>query len=475
MTLAFQLTIAALPSFSHLFTPVTLIEQVQNTPMLILAALEFSLALAYFALWRAAPDYRAFLTMGAFFAAVALDRIWDYSGGDASEWATRAIPMAALIETAAEAMQVRNHRWTWLLWPIYFGAGIVGWYPSLGFVREWPIFASQAALAVLIFQGLRHTNVRDRLNAFAFSAYFLVRFTLSPTFQSRTHIGEYLIVGGWRWQIPSVALIFLGGATLAIFVRDLIRDRREKLRLTVEVEAARIVQQVLIPEKFPNVPGFRSESIYRPFSEVGGDFVQIFPTLNGGILIVIGDVSGKGMAAAMTVSLLVGTVRTLAHYTQSPGEILAAMNQRLLARNAGGFVTCLVVRADPDGTLAIANAGHLPPYLDGEELPLENGLPLGLIADSVYKEATLPFDFEKQLTLVTDGVVEARNKTGDLFGFERLAAAAGRSAEFVVGEAANFGQEDDITVVTLARQRLKQAVLTSPTDTLALNTNSVPA
>lgn len=97
--------------------------------------------------------------------------------------------------------------------------------------------------------------------------------------------------------------------------------------------------------------------------------------------------SGKGLAAALTVSLHVGTVSTLAHYTQSPGEILSAMNERMLGRSDGGFTTCLVLRADPEGTLTIANAGHLSPYLDGEELKLENGLRFGVAAVGNYAES----------------------------------------------------------------------------------------
>ena len=442
---------AALPFFSHVFTPHTLVEQVQNTPILIFAALEFGLALAYLALWRNAPDYRAFLTMGVFFALITLAGVWNYCGGERSEWAILAFSTAALVETAAEAMRIHNHRWTWLLWPAYLGVGIAGWVPSIAFVRQWPIFVSQASLAILLIQGFRHTNVRDRMNGYAFSAFFLVRFTLSSSFRDRTHIPGQVTIGGWRWQMTSIAMVLLGGTTLAIFVRDLIRDRREKLRLTMEVEAARIVQQVLIPEKVPAVAGFRIESVYKPFSEVGGDFAQIFPTSNDGILVVIGDVSGKGMAAAMTVSLLVGTVRTLAHYTQNPGKILESMNQRMLARSAGGFVTCLVVRADRDGSLTIANAGHLSPYLSGKELQLDNGLPLGLAADSTYTESAFSFEFEKQLTLVTDGVVEARNETGELFGFDRTVAIADHSAETIAQKAIEFGQDDDITVITLTR------------------------
>jgi len=242
------------------------------------------------------------------------------------------------------------------------------------------------------------------------------------------------------------------GVTMLLFlVLRTIGIARERTRAAAELEAARTVQQVLIPEEIPAVPGFTIHSVYKPAGQVGGDFFQILPLSGGGVLAVIGDVSGKGMPAAMTVSLLVGTVRTLAHYTQSPGEILAAMNQRMLARSRGGFTTCLVLRADTDGKLTVANAGHIAPYLAGNELPLENGLPLGLSDESKYAEAVFQLSPNQQLTLLTDGVVEAREKSGALFGFERTAAISRNSAEKVAQTAQTFGQDDDITVLTLAR------------------------
>src|SRR5580693_4330943 len=211
-------------------------------------------------------------------------------------------------------------------------------------------------------------------------------------------------------------------AMLAILVFRFTRTRRHEERLAGEFEAARTVQQILIPEAIPAVPGFRIETVYKPFSEVSGDFFQIISTesADGTIsaVVVIGDVSGKGMPAAMAVSLLVGTVRTLAHYTQSPGEILTAMNQRMLGRSSGGFTTCLVLRCDADGKLTIANAGHIAPYLAGKELPLENGLPLGLAADTTYAERSFHLAPGHQLTLLTDGVVESRDQAGALLGFE---------------------------------------------------------
>jgi hypothetical protein len=241
-------------------------------------------------------------------------------------------------------------------------------------------------------------------------------------------------------------------SVLAILILRFARSRRDEERMKSEFEAAQLVQQVLVAAEVPAIPAFRFESRYIPSGQVGGDFFQIVPSPSGGALISIGDVSGKGMPAAMTVSLLVGTFRTLAHYTQNPGEILAAMNRRMLARSQGGFTTCLVLRAEPDGTLIIANAGHIPPFINGRELQLENGLPLGLVDNNEYSESVVHLERDKQLTLMTDGVVEARDKEGRLFGFEQAAAISPRTAGSIAVSAMEFGQEDDITVLTLRRE-----------------------
>jgi serine phosphatase RsbU (regulator of sigma subunit) len=259
------------------------------------------------------------------------------------------------------------------------------------------------------------------------------------------HLASYQL---YLWDIWNMIycvtmLLFLVLRTIGI--------ARERALAAAELEAARTVQQVLIPEEIPSVPGFAILSVYKPAGQVGGDFFQILRTGNGGVLAVIGDVSGKGMPAAMTVSLLVGTVRTLAHYTESPGEILAAMNQRMLARSSGGFTTCLVLRADANGTLTVANAGHISPYLAGKELALNNGLPLGLAADATYSESTFQLPAGEQLTLLSDGVVEARSDKGELLGFDRLARLSLSSAAEIADTAKAFGQDDDITVLTLAR------------------------
>jgi serine phosphatase RsbU (regulator of sigma subunit) len=236
---------------------------------------------------------------------------------------------------------------------------------------------------------------------------------------------------------------------LVIVILRFAYTSRDEERHANELEAARVVQQVLVPDENPSIPGFTIQSVYQPAAEVGGDFFQVVATGSGGALIVIGDVSGKGMPAAMTVSLLVGTFRTLAHYTESPGEILSAMNERMLGRSNGGFTTCLVLRIDQDGQIAAANAGHIAPYAGGREMSVENSLPLGLAADATYVETASVLAPDSQLTLLTDGVIEARSSSGELFGFDRTAAISTQSAEEIAQHAQHFGQEDDIAVLTL--------------------------
>lgn len=252
----------------------------------------------------------------------------------------------------------------------------------------------------------------------------------------------------YRFDAACIFATFL--ASTLITTKHINTEGARQLRAETELEAARAVQQVLIPDEIPSVSGFKVETAYQPAGEVGGDFFQILPVVGGAALIVIGDVSGKGMPAAMTVSLLVGTFRTVADYSTSPAEILASMNRRMLVRSKEGFTTCLVLRADPDGSLTMANAGHIPPYCNGEELAVENGFPLGLNALSTYEESRFELRPADQLTLLTDGVVEARSTTGELFGFERTQTCSRKGAEQILKAACDFGQEDDITVVTLA-------------------------
>jgi hypothetical protein len=277
-----------------------------------------------------------------------------------------------------------------ILWGFAIVVISIAWLPRFAFLRSWPTDLSQVLLAALVIRAFRRKASGDREMAGIFAAYFVVRWqqALQIIHLPGSFLNYYIVVGGWRWSCLSMFITMLGAMTVGLFIRDLVRDRREKLRMAAE--AARAVQQVLISGQMPAIPGFTLEAVYRPFSQVGGDFFQILPVASNSVLVALGDVSGKGVPAAMTVSHLVGILRFAAETSSSPKVILAALNRSLCGRGSGGFTTCLVLRADSDGTLTVANAGHLAPYLNGKELSLENGLPLGLELSSCCPETTVP-------------------------------------------------------------------------------------
>jgi hypothetical protein len=220
-----------------------------------------------------------------------------------------------------------------------------------------------------------------------------------------------------------------------------------------EYLSAQELQQVLIPESLPLLPGYAFTSAYRPAQEVGGDFFQIIPLTDGAAMILLGDVSGKGLRAAMTVSLIVGAVRALTRTNCRPAGILQELNVELCGRLQGGFATCLILRLDAEGECTLANAGHPAPFLNGIEVGLPGALPLGMTPQASYEEVQLPLHTGDSLLLYTDGLLEARSPQGELFSFDRLASllAARPSAEEALQAAQAFGQEDDITVLTLTR------------------------
>ena len=228
---------------------------------------------------------------------------------------------------------------------------------------------------------------------------------------------------------------------------------KRQLAVEQEFKSAQELQRVLIPETLPPIPGFAVTSSYRPAQEVGGDFFQLIAKAEGSSLFILGDVSGKGLKAAMTVSLLVGTVRTLAEMYDDPAEILSGLNRRLYGRMQNGFVTCVILQLDPDGVCTFANAGHLPPYLNHNELHLPPELPLGLVPSASYDKVTIQLEVGDRLTLYTDGLLEARAPSGEIFSFDRLQEliATKPDARQASEAAVTFGQEDDITVLTITR------------------------
>lgn len=265
------------------------------------------------------------------------------------------------------------------------------------------------------------------------------------TFFNTWRIGPFVITAG-------ILCAFLYVLSLAIIiVLRATRVSRQQALLETEMAAAREVQQVILPDAIQSVPGFHIESVYQPAQQVGGDFFQILPTRDGGLLLVIGDVAGKGLPAAMLVSVLVGATRGVAEYTNDPAELLANLNKRLVGRGGGSFSTALVALFRPHGSVAIANAGHLPPYLDGMELQLPGELPLGVAAGTQYKITEIHLQPGSRLTFISDGVVEAQNQKGELFGFDQSLALSTQPAQIIVDAALRFGQKDDITVVAVQR------------------------
>jgi phosphoserine phosphatase RsbU/P len=260
----------------------------------------------------------------------------------------------------------------------------------------------------------------------------------------------------WRGidiDVRGIAYLLFAMVMLVAMTFRLRRIQDRNRAIEQELAAARSVQQILIPEELPSVPGLAVESAYLPAQQVGGDFFQVLPTADGGLLLVVGDVSGKGLPAAMLVSVLVGSIRSTAEFTSDPAELLAHLNQRLIGRTKeGGFSTAIAALIPPHGPVILANAGHLAPYLDGKEVELPSALPLGIVSGTKYESSQVQLRPGSRLTFYSDGVVEAQNETGELFGFERGQQISTRGAAAIVEAARRFGQSDDITVVTVERR-----------------------
>jgi serine phosphatase RsbU (regulator of sigma subunit) len=220
-----------------------------------------------------------------------------------------------------------------------------------------------------------------------------------------------------------------------------------------DVKHAREVQQMILPEARTTLPGLVIESEYRSVREVGGDFFQIIPRpADGSLLIVAGDVTGKGLKAGMLVALLVGAIRSTVESNTEPEYLLGVLNRRLLGRG-DAQATCLALSIASDGKVTLANAGHLPPYLNGEPVAMEGALPLGMMPEAIFPVLCFQMAEGDRLVLISDGIVEATDAEGRLFGFERvhhLLCAAVSAAE-LAGAAQSFGQQDDISVISVTR------------------------
>ena len=242
--------------------------------------------------------------------------------------------------------------------------------------------------------------------------------------------------------------IFFLLAMLVFLIRRFSQARQQEEKIAQEREAGRQIQLILLPDQLDQSRYFTVECAYCPAEQVGGDFFQQIADDDGGMTLVIGDVSGKGLMAATMVSLLVGAIRAEASHGANPATLLASLNERMMGRSRGGFTTCLAARFSSSGLMTVANAGHLPPYLNGNEMDLPGALPLGILEGAEYETTTMQLFPGDLITFMTDGVPEAQTKAGELFGFARTREVSTEPADRIAEAACTFGQSDDVTVVT---------------------------
>ena len=431
--------------------------------LLCLSAAAEGMADAAFGLARISlPVYEVIgVWTGRIFMAVTLEFILRFTGGESRR-------------------TVRIVQVSFLLLPLIYLLHLGQVYEVLSVSAEI-VFC--ALVCVLLFRGWRRGRGEAGimllpffLAAIADSADTLLQYAAYHHWIPERFGSHRFHVGPIEFGIGTVAFTVFLGSLVAVILYRFIRVSEVEQRNDAEISAARSVQALLIPTQLPSNRNFMLESAYLPVNGVGGDFFQVLPLKDDSFLIVVGDVSGKGLQAAMNSSTLVGALRN--ELSHDPATVLEHLNHVLLgAVSSPGavpdldtppcFATCLCARIYPDGALTIANAGHLSPYRDGRELELPPGLPLGVVADTRYEKATFQLSQGDRLVFLSDGVVEARDQHGELFGFERTQQVSHESARYIAQTARHFGQTDDITVVSLylaspsAKHNNQQTVRTS--------------
>jgi stage II sporulation SpoE-like protein len=362
----------------------------------------------------------------------------------------------------------RTYEWA-LLTPIILAAMVVaGRFPSSRYVliEAMAILPAALLLPARLFVWYRRGNreagwliLPSLLPAATTALYNVGSVSIYTGWGRADFLADPIPVGPIPLQLSDLGdLLFVLAIGVVMFFR-FTKVSREQARTAAELHAAREIQRRLVPERLPEIEGYEVEAAYFPAEEVGGDFYQVLESKGEAKLVVVGDVSGKGLKAAMTGALAMGALRALATEGLGPGALLMRLNRQLVETSDEGFVTCVCARITPQGDVTLANAGHLPPYRNGEELLLEPDLPLGIAPEEKYAEHTLRLEPGDQMTLLSDGVVEARDARGALFGFERTREISAQSAAAIAEAALKYGQADDITVVTLTRTRREEAVL----------------
>src|SRR5215210_6276900 len=262
----------------------------------------------------------------------------------------------------------------------------------------------------------------------------------------------------------------VGTAPSELMGERLKQEISERARVERELEVARSIQHASLPEEVPELEDWQIDPFYQPAREVGGDFYDFHLLPEGKLGLVVGDATGKGVPAALVMSTTLGMLQSTARAlgSPSPGEVLAQVNQTLVARvPTNMFVTCFYAILEPvSGSLSYANAGHDPPHVRRSDAAAEElrarGMPLGLMPGMGYEEEVASLREGESVLFYSDGLVEAHDPKGEMFGFPRLRALVAEHgeesslAEFLMEELYSFvgegwEQEDDITLLTLKR------------------------
>jgi serine phosphatase RsbU (regulator of sigma subunit)/predicted ester cyclase len=281
----------------------------------------------------------------------------------------------------------------------------------------------------------------------------------------------YMPIGIHRIEGGKIADEWGGGSGLSELRRQrLEQERIERERVEQEMRVARRIQQASLPKEVPTLEGWQITPHYQPAREVGGDFYDFHLLSEGHVGLVVGDATGKGVPAALVMSTTCGMLQLAAQAldSSSPGEVFERVNETLLARIPSNmFVTCFYAILEPQsGSLTYANAGHDLPYLhrrngDAEELRVR-GMPLGVMPGMSYEENETDLVPGESVLFYSDGLVEAHDPKGEMFGFPRLRALIaeygdeGSLGDILLEELYSFvgegwEQEDDITLLTLRR------------------------
>jgi hypothetical protein len=379
------------------------------------------------------------------------------------EMGMEAAVSVAMIEFVRLITRTRRTRWLLGLEimvaavPIVIPFALDGLLPlNLSFAAYFlPLVVSDIVLPILLLRSALRRNPDARLILVPFVLWTIADFysvigLFAFTLAHKT-LAQLPNLNVYSYSITLNSLFDVLGllCLLLIILTRTTRLARERASFAAELQAAEEVQTLLLARASRPTPGYRVETVYRPAGEVGGDFFLVsLDKKDGSLLAILGDVSGKGMGAAMRVSLILGVLNR--EQLRQPKLVLCELNEALRSQGEIGFTTACCVRLESDGRFSFSNAGHLNPYVNGVEVASPGALPLGLAANPEFEEIHGYLRPGERMVMLSDGVPEARSGKGELLGFDRLIHMTRMTANEIADTAQHFGQNDDITVLALA-------------------------